>query len=96
MPSFPWTLDRLLLVAMSVWTLVGQIVVLFLMHHPKNNEGLSKVKFQMFPESRRLEMKEAARRMFYTGYDNYMKYAFPKDELDPLHCTGRGPDMEDP
>ena len=26
--------------------------------------------------------------MFTFGYDSYMKYAFPKDELDPIHCTG--------
>ena len=26
--------------------------------------------------------------MFYHAYDNYMKYAFPKDELKPLSCTG--------
>ncbi|KAJ7326047.1 ER degradation-enhancing alpha-mannosidase-like protein 1 [Desmophyllum pertusum] len=34
--------------------------------------------------------------MFYFGYDNYMNFAFPKDELDPIHCTGRGPDYDDP
>ncbi|XP_062522170.1 ER degradation-enhancing alpha-mannosidase-like protein 1 isoform X2 [Corticium candelabrum] len=91
-----WTLDRLFVVIMSILTLIGQIAVLFIMQHPKNNEGSSTLQFQVFPESRRLEMKEAAKRMFYTGYDNYMRYAFPKDELDPIHCTGRGPDFEDP
>ena len=96
MSDIPWTLERLCLLAMSVWTLLGQIVVLFIMQHPKDNEGFSKVQFQVFPETRRLEMKEAARRMFYFGYDSYMKYAFPKDELDPIHCTGRGPDEDDP
>jgi len=34
--------------------------------------------------------------MFYFGYDNYMNFAFPKDELDPIHCTGRGPDYDNP
>jgi mannosidase alpha-like ER degradation enhancer 1 len=34
--------------------------------------------------------------MFTFGYDSYMKYAFPLDELDPIHCTGRGPDYENP
>lgn len=24
--------------------------------------------------------------MFYHGYDNYLKYAFPEDELRPLTC----------
>jgi hypothetical protein len=26
--------------------------------------------------------------MFYHGFDNYMKYAFPLDELRPMSCTG--------
>ena len=34
--------------------------------------------------------------MFTFAYDSYMKHAFPKDELDPIHCTGRGPDLADP
>ena len=33
-------------------------------------------------------MLEESRKMFTFGYDSYMKYAFPKDELDPIHCTG--------
>ena len=37
-------------------------------------------------------LRESARRMFYFGYDNYMRHAFPADELDPIHCTGRGAD----
>ncbi|KFM79018.1 ER degradation-enhancing alpha-mannosidase-like 1, partial [Stegodyphus mimosarum] len=41
-------------------------------------------------------MKEEARKMFQFGYDNYLKYAFPKDELNPIFCTGRGPDYENP
>ena len=34
-------------------------------------------------------MLEKAKEMFSFGYDSYMKYAFPMDELDPIHCTGR-------
>ena len=34
--------------------------------------------------------------MFEFGYDNYMQHAFPMDELDPIHCTGRGPDRLNP
>lgn len=26
--------------------------------------------------------------MFYHGFDNYMEYAFPLDELRPMSCTG--------
>lgn len=45
-----------------------------------------------FSENERLRLKDMAKQMFEFGYDNYMKYAFPLDELDPIHCTGRGPD----
>ena len=45
-------------------------------------------KYSYFPESLRLEMLDESRKMFTFGYDSYMKYAFPKDELDPIHCTG--------
>ena len=34
--------------------------------------------------------------MFYFGYNNYMKHAFPLDELNPIYCSGRGPDKENP
>ncbi|XP_054751579.1 ER degradation-enhancing alpha-mannosidase-like protein 1 [Lytechinus pictus] len=53
-------------------------------------------KYYHFPESERLRRIEDVKRMFQFGYDNYMKYAFPLDELDPIHCTGRGPDRENP
>lgn len=41
-------------------------------------------------------MLEETKRMFRFGYDAYMKYAFPLDELDPIHCKGRGPDYDNP
>lgn len=53
-------------------------------------------KHRYISESERLKLREKARQMFYFGYDNYMNFAFPKDELDPIHCTGRGPDYENP
>ena len=49
-----------------------------------------------FSRSERFQYREKARAMFQFGYDNYMKYAFPQDELDPVHCRGRGPDIERP
>lgn len=49
-----------------------------------------------FSRTERLQYREKAREMFHFGYDNYMKYAFPQDELDPIHCRGRGPDVERP
>ena len=33
-------------------------------------------------------MLEKAKEMFIFGYDSYMTYAFPMDELDPIHCKG--------
>lgn len=53
-------------------------------------------KYGSFTEKMRLEMLEEVKKMFYFGYDGYMKYAFPMDELDPIHCVGRGPDHENP
>lgn len=38
--------------------------------------------------------REQAKEIFYFGYNNYMKYAFPLDELDPIHCQGRGHDYK--
>jgi hypothetical protein len=35
-----------------------------------------------------LRNKEAAREMFYHAYNNYLDYAFPKDELAPISCSG--------
>lgn len=40
--------------------------------------------------------REQAREMFHFGYENYLKHAFPADELDPIHCTGRGHDYGNP
>ncbi|XP_031563144.1 ER degradation-enhancing alpha-mannosidase-like protein 1 [Actinia tenebrosa] len=62
----------------------------------EENEETLERKYQYFSESERTKSREHARRMFYYGYDNYMRYAFPLDELDPIHCTGRGPDHLNP
>lgn len=53
-------------------------------------------KYGSLPESERLRLKEDTRDMFYFGYESYMKYAYPQDELNPILCRGRGPDREDP
>lgn len=53
-------------------------------------------KYRYFSEIERVQLREKAKQMFYFGYDNYMNFAFPKDELDPIHCTGRGPDYNNP
>lgn len=43
-------------------------------------------------EEARLQTKE----MFKFGFDNYKKYAYPLDELNPIYCSGRGPDYKNP
>lgn len=53
-------------------------------------------KYGSFTEDIRIEMLGEVRQMFYFGYDSYMRYAFPLDELDPIHCIGRGPDRDNP
>ncbi|XP_075039847.1 ER degradation-enhancing alpha-mannosidase-like protein 1 [Mixophyes fleayi] len=53
-------------------------------------------RYSSFPVGLRREMREMARSMFSFGYDNYMHYAFPEDELNPILCRGRGPDTGDP
>jgi len=53
-------------------------------------------KFASFSENERLELRDKAKEMFQFGYDNYMQHAYPKDELDPIHCAGRGHDTNDP
>ena len=49
-----------------------------------------------FSDHERNRMKNLTKSMFEFGYDNYMKYAYPMDELDPIHCKGRGPDYMNP
>ena len=44
--------------------------------------------------SNRSELRAFAKGMFDHGYSNYIKHAFPLDELDPIHCTGRGVDAD--
>ncbi|XP_071016587.1 ER degradation-enhancing alpha-mannosidase-like protein 1 [Oncorhynchus clarkii lewisi] len=53
-------------------------------------------RYSSFPDTLKIKMKGMAKDMFYFGYDNYMKYAFPEDELNPIDCQGRGPDVLNP
>lgn len=53
-------------------------------------------RYSSFPDTLKAKMKHMAKEMFYFGYDNYMKYAFPEDELNPIDCAGRGPDVLNP
>ncbi|XP_075218379.1 ER degradation-enhancing alpha-mannosidase-like protein 1 isoform X2 [Lycorma delicatula] len=62
------------------------------------NEPLDELetKYGTFPEKLRLKLVDDAKEMFYFGYNNYMKHAFPMDELNPILCSGRGPDYNNP
>ncbi|KAK5981119.1 ER degradation-enhancing alpha-mannosidase protein 1 [Trichostrongylus colubriformis] len=53
-------------------------------------------RYSTFSQTERLDALNEAREMFYFGYENYMSHAFPADELDPIHCTGRGHDHGNP
>ncbi|KAF9469122.1 alpha mannosidase-like protein [Collybia nuda] len=45
---------------------------------------------------RKITAREKTRQLWYHGFDNYMTFAFPLDELTPLSCSGQGPDWANP
>ncbi|KIM46267.1 glycoside hydrolase family 47 protein [Hebeloma cylindrosporum] len=45
---------------------------------------------------RKLAAREKTRELWYDGFDNYMTFAFPMDELTPISCSGQGPDWCNP
>ncbi|VDM45751.1 unnamed protein product [Toxocara canis] len=53
-------------------------------------------RFAAFSPQQLHDAKQATREMFYFAYDNYVRHAFPMDELDPINCTGRGHDHANP
>lgn len=55
-----------------------------LTYHPKSLESLSVIQLTDGIYCYR----ERVRSMFYHGYDSYMKYGYPYDELKPLSCSG--------
>ncbi|KAG5644060.1 hypothetical protein DXG03_009150 [Asterophora parasitica] len=56
----------------------------------------SPVKGRGWTLQRKLAAREKTRELWYHGYDHYMTYAFPMDELTPLSCSGQGPDWGNP
>ncbi|KAH2295581.1 hypothetical protein KXV50_001917 [Aspergillus fumigatus] len=42
------------------------------------------------------ELRKETEHMFYHGFENYMKYAFPEDELRPLSCRPLVRDRDNP
>ncbi|KAG8779001.1 alpha mannosidase-like protein [Serendipita sp. 397] len=57
---------------------------------------ISDAKKVNWTSERKLEYREATRELWEHGYESYMSYAFPMDELMPLSCFGRGPDWDNP
>ncbi|KAG0202260.1 alpha mannosidase-like protein [Mortierella sp. GBA30] len=55
-----------------------------------------KIVSERMTDSRRLLLRQEAKDMFLHGYHGYLNYAFPKDELNPVTCSGRGPDRRNP
>ncbi|KAG8762914.1 alpha mannosidase-like protein [Ceratobasidium sp. 423] len=51
---------------------------------------------EQWTKERKLEYREATRRLWHHGFDSYMDHAFPMDELMPKACRGRGPDYANP
>ena len=85
-----------------LWSIVPQLMLFMPDLQKKSVENVTttyhvtNLHHQPFPDSKRLLLKEEAKRMFYWGYDNYMTHAFPFDELDPIECLGRGHDWKNP
>ncbi|KAE9414995.1 hypothetical protein Angca_003426 [Angiostrongylus cantonensis] len=53
-------------------------------------------RYSRFSQADQLEALRNTKEMFYFAYDSYMNFAYPADELDPIHCRGRGHDHDDP
>ena len=52
-----------------------------------NSQSLSEFNdYLFFSDVERVRLKNLAKSMFEFGYDNYMKFAFPLDELNPIYC----------
>ncbi|KAF9576529.1 alpha mannosidase-like protein [Mortierella alpina] len=51
-----------------------------------------KIVTERMTEVRRHLLRNEAKTMFMHGYHGYLNHAFPKDELNPVACSGRGPD----
>ncbi|KAF7433136.1 alpha mannosidase-like protein [Pleurotus ostreatus] len=58
--------------------------------------NLSTSSYDPWTTQRKIAVRERTRQLWYHGFDNYMTFAFPLDELSPLSCTGRGPDWDNP
>ncbi|KAK9466586.1 glycoside hydrolase [Lipomyces arxii] len=49
-----------------------------------------------FPKEHLDALREETREAFYHGWNHYLHYGFPEDEVGPISCTGRGSDKQNP
>ncbi|KAK9364058.1 glycoside hydrolase [Lipomyces starkeyi] len=49
-----------------------------------------------FPKQHLDKLREETREAFYHGWDHYLRYGFPEDEIAPISCMGRGSDRANP
>ncbi|KAK9249466.1 glycoside hydrolase [Lipomyces tetrasporus] len=49
-----------------------------------------------FPKQHLDKLREETREAFYHGWNHYLRYGFPEDEIAPLSCMGRGSDRANP
>lgn len=84
--------------ATRTWPQVGEETLKrsYLKYFLDGNKDEYARRYSSFPDDLKAKMKDMAKEMFYFGYDNYMKHAFPADELNPIDCNGRGPDVQNP
>ncbi|MFH4975886.1 hypothetical protein AB6A40_002595 [Gnathostoma spinigerum] len=70
---------------------IQRAICIYPFYHDVDNPKLT-----TFTAENIAEAKKDAKNMFYFAYDNYMKHAFPMDELNPINCSGRGHDHAHP
>jgi len=65
------------------------IIAIFLTRFFRSDVSAVQIQDKSFPTIEQIEqLKGRTRDLFYHSYDNYMKYAFPMDELKPISCSG--------
>ncbi|KIY51587.1 alpha mannosidase-like protein [Fistulina hepatica ATCC 64428] len=74
------------------------LILLFLGNHNFgwNTQAAHPLTTTGWSTQRKLAARERTRDLWYHGFNNYMNYAFPLDELTPLTCSGQGPDWANP
>ncbi|KAJ7068189.1 alpha mannosidase-like protein [Mycena amicta] len=72
------------------------LLLLLLQGSPWKNANAAPSRSTGWTTERKLAIREKVRELWYHGFNNYMTFAFPMDELTPLSCSGQGPDWDHP